>query len=160
MPSDSQNECKLSTVEDPEFANFIKNNPRGITLIPHEYGESKDKVIYADAGDFAKWLRINASQIQVNIPQSNQLALHSCDIWLSLVYLAHDVALPIYLNCVSSFIYNKMRGSLKGEKARVRFSVVYEEAANGITKRFDFDGDSETLQKVIHKFDVNSFLNG
>ncbi len=52
-----------------------------------------------------------------------------------------------------------MKGALKGEKPRVHFSALYQDASEGITKKVEFEGDVDSLRKIINKFNINEFLN-
>src|SRR4029450_9456954 len=105
---------------------------------------------------FATGSSRNAPSLPVEVPPSeHRLVLRSGDYWLPLAFLASDVALPVYLNLVASYIYEKMKGVLKGDRARVRFSAVYED--RGVLKRFDFDGDQDALKTAIKKLDPNEF---
>lgn len=153
--------CEIVTVEDDtDFITYKKSNPTGLVMLPEQYGESKQLVLKSDAGDFAKWLKTNASTIKVKVGKADQrLVLRSGDYWLPLVFLASDVALPIYLNLVANYLYEKMKGALKGETACVHLSAVYEDKTTGVVKRFNFEGDAEALQKAIKRFDLNQFLD-
>lgn len=75
------------------------------------------------------------------------------------VPLSSDVSVQFYLNLVANYVYDKLKGALKGEKIRVRFSAVYEEPKTGVIKRFDFEGDEQALAKTIKRFDLNRFLD-
>ena len=68
------------------------------------------------------------------------------------------MTLPLYLNLVANYIYEKMKGALKGDKARMRFSAMYEDTATGIIKRFDFAGDEEALKNAITELHSNDFF--
>ncbi len=77
---------------------------------------------------------------------------------MPLVFLASDITLPIYLNIVANYLYEKMKGALKGEKSRVHLSAMYKNTSDGITKKFEFEGDVDALQKAITKFNLNKYL--
>jgi hypothetical protein len=64
-----------------------------------------------------------------------------------------------YLSLVANYLYEKMRGALKGDRTRVRFSAMYEDVSTGVIKRFDFDGDRESLKQAITTFDPNAFFS-
>lgn len=146
--------AKTVTVDDDsEFRAFQRANQRGLAMIPETYRDSRTPALRAAGGDFAKWLKRNAPTIPVEVrPSEHRLVLRSGDYCLPLVFLAGDVALQVYLNMVANYIYEKMKGALKGDKARVRFSAMYEDAHIGIVKRFDFDGDEDALQRAIKRF--------
>lgn len=153
--------CEIvSVANDPDFNDFIKTNPKGLAMLPEKLPYSQKLAMKSDAGDFAKWLQANSPDLTVEIkPADQRFILRSGDYWLPLVFLANDISLPIYLNLVSSYIYEKMKGALKGEKSRVHLSVEYQDQQNGIIKRFNYEGDVDTLQKTIKKIDLNKFLD-
>jgi hypothetical protein len=146
--------------DDSDFRAFQSVTQHGLAMIPERYGDSRTLALRGSGGDFAKWLRRNAPSIPVEVrPSEHRLVLRSGDYWLPLVFLASDVALPVYLNLVANYIYEKMKGALKGDRARVRFSAMYQDAQTGTVKRFDFDGDEDTLRRVIKRFDANAFFH-
>jgi hypothetical protein len=153
--------CQVATVEDDaDFRSHLETNPSGLVMVAEPWGDWPEPVLRQDAGDFVKWLKINAPSIPVEVRKTEQrLFLQSGDYWLPLAFLASDVSVQIYLNMVASYLYDKLKGALKGEKARVHFSAVYEDKANKVVKRFDFEGDIEALQKAIKRFDLNKFLD-
>lgn len=157
---ESKNICDLTTVEDSAFRAFLAKNPSGLELVAEQYGEGKEVALKAEAGDFVKWLRTRNPQLRVALETTSpKLVLRSGDIWLPLVFLASDITLPVYLNLVASYLYDKMRGALKGERTRIHLCAEFEDKTNGKIKRFTFDGDAEALQKAIKRFDLNEFLD-
>ncbi|CAN0540789.1 unnamed protein product [Ectocarpus sp. 12 AP-2014] len=155
-----ENKHSLSELEDLEILNEIPSASKGITVLPESYREVDGLIVKADAGDFTKWVKLNAPEIEITANEGHsKLALRSGDYWLPLVFLASDVSLPIYLNVVSNYLYEKMRGALRGDKARVHLSAVYEDKKEGKLKRFDFEGDAESLRSAIKKFDLNKFMD-
>lgn len=153
--------CEITSVDEhSDFKNYLGSSPLGFKIIPMEYFNCDGRVLCSETGDFAKWVRKNNPAINVEIETPDKkLILRSGDYWLPLVFLANDVTLPIYLNIVASYLYEKMKGALKGEKARVHLSAIYENKSEGIAKKFDFEGDIDSLQKVITKFNLNKFLD-
>lgn len=158
---DDRELCEVRIVDDDrEFRDFLSSNPTGITFIPEKYKGCEGLLMKPDAGDFAKWLRQNKSDINVEMRKTDKrLVLRSGDYWLPLVFLASDVALPIYLSLVSNYIYDRMKGALIGEKARVHLEVIYEDKEESITKKFTFEGDGDGLKEAIKKFDLNKFMD-
>lgn len=153
--------CKVITVEDDaDFRGYLGANPSGLVMLAEPWGDRPEPVMRQDAGDFVKWLKVNAPSIPVEVRKTEQrLFLQSGDCWLPLAFLASDVSVQIYLNMVASYLYDKLKGALKGEKPRVHLSAVYEDKANNTVKRFDFEGNIEALQRVIKRFDLNKFLD-
>ncbi len=153
--------CELRSIEgDAAFRAFSVKNPSGLEMVAEQYGEGPQVAVKSDAGSFAKWLRVNSPELNVVLePKTPKLVLRSGDIWLPLTFLASDIALPVYLNLVASYLYERMKGELKGESTRVHFCAEFEDKHNGKIKRFTFDGDADALQKAIKRFNVNDFLD-
>jgi hypothetical protein len=153
--------CELVTIEpDDSFKTFAQSSPSGVALVPQSYGDHEKPVIKAAAGDFAKWMAAAHPEIKVSLPKDTErLVLHSQDLWLPLAFLASDISLPIYLNLVSSYLYERWKGALRKDNPRVHVSAEYEDKSAGVTKRFNFSGDAEALKLAMKKFDLNEFLN-
>ncbi|WP_113907998.1 hypothetical protein [Aliidiomarina celeris] len=159
MNIEPENKHSLSELEDSEILSEIPSASKGITVLPEPYRDVDGLIVKADAGDFTKWVKLNAPEIEITANEGHsKLALRSGDYWLPLVFLASDVSLPLYLNIVSNYLYEKMRGALRGDQARVHLSAVYEDRKEGKIKRFDFEGDVESLKSAIKKFDLNKFM--
>jgi hypothetical protein len=158
---ESKDVCALRNIEDDAaFRAFSAKDPTGLEMVAEPYGEGQQVAMKSDAGHFAKWLRANSPDLNVVLElKAPKLVLRSGDIWLPLTFLASDIALPVYLNLIASYLYDRMKGALKGESTRVHFCAEFEDKANGKTKRFTFDGDADALQKAIKRFDVNDFLD-
>jgi hypothetical protein len=153
---------EVLTVDDPEFARFIETNPSGLAIVPDRWRDYPEPVLPPNAGDFAKWLRAKNPSVSVQVVRTDKpLLLHSGDYWLPLVFLASDVSVQVYLNMVASFLYDKLKGALKGEPPpRVHLSAEYIETPDGtVIKRFNFDGDMDALDRAKKLFDANKFLN-
>lgn len=158
---ESKDICDVVTVEDDSnFRNFIASNPTGLRIVPEAYRDGSQPLVKAEAGNFAKWIRAHNTSINVDLDEkSPRLILRSGDIYLPLIYLASDIGLPIYLNLVSSYIWEQMKGALKSDNTRVHFSAEYEDKVNGTVKRFNFEGDADSLKNAIKRFDLNRFLD-
>ena len=152
--------CETVIIDDDrEFREFLNSNPHGLALVPRSYQGCDGVVLSADAAEFSKWLRLSSPELNVEVRKPDKLIdLHSIDYWFPVVFLASDVTLPVYLNLVASYIYDRMRGALKGDKARVRMEAMYEDEREGVTKKFTFEGDVDALKHAIKRFDVNKFM--
>lgn len=153
--------CETVVVnEDSDFKSYLLTNPTGLLIVPESDSESEGLLLPSDAGDFAKWVKQTEAGIKVEMRRADRcLVRKSGDYWLPLVFLATDITLTVYLNIVANYLYDKMKGALRSDTARVHLSVVYEDKKAGIVKRFNFDGDLGTLEKTIKKFDLNKFLD-
>ena len=153
--------CETLIVDDDgNFREFLANRPTGLRMVPEKYGETNQLVLKSEAGQFAKWIRAHDPKIAVEVSQQTpRLLQRSCDVWLPLIFLANDLSLPVFLNLVANYLWDRMKGALKGDAMSVHLSVEYENKADGTVKRFNFEGDADALQKVIKKFDPNQFLD-
>jgi hypothetical protein len=161
MDFDSKDICEVSDYAGAdEFNKFLEETGTGLQLTPERYGHLGQLSIKAEAGRFAKWIAANSADVKVTIKDADQkIALHSNEIWLPLAFLASDTSLSIYLNIVSSYLYDKMKGALKGDSIRVNLRAVYKDEKTEKVKEFTYDGDDKTLQKIIKRIDLNDFLD-
>jgi len=151
------NEPKIETLSNPsqEFQNFYLKS-KGIKIVPKFYNGTKEKVLQRDSGTFAKWVHKNHTKINIDYnPDIKKVSLHNNEYWLPLVYLASDTSVQIYLGLVVNFLYDKLKGALKGEKAKVNFSFEFKE--EGSYKKFSYSGDVEGLEKFT-KINLNKLL--
>lgn len=149
----------IAVKDDSEYRAFITASSAQIEFVPEQYQDCKGLVTKADGGSFAKWLHSAKPELKIKLRKSDgKLVLHSDDLWLPLAFLATDVALPVYLNFVASYLYDRARGALRGAKPRVHLQAVYEDRQDGIVKSFQFEGDVNALEKVVKRFDLNRFL--
>ena len=156
---DEKELCEIVIIDnDEEFKDFLNSNPCGLIVLPEKHPGCDDLVMKDDAGDFSKWLIQNNPELKVEVRKTDKWQLlRSSDYWLPLVFLASDVTLPFYLSLVANYVYDRMRGALRGERARVHFEAYYEDKEKGATKKFSFHGDVETLQQTIDRFNVDKF---
>jgi hypothetical protein len=64
------------TVEgDRDFQSYLATNPNGLAMLPEVWRESPEPVLKSDAGDFAKWLKINAPSIHVEMRKTDKRLL-------------------------------------------------------------------------------------
>lgn len=152
--------CEVTTLEDDaSLVKILEGSESDIQMIPSPEETESAGVLKSHSGDFLKWLKEHSPAVNVSMPQNiKKVALHSGDIWLPLVVLANDMTLSIYLNLVSSYIYDQLRGSFHPEKARVHLSAVFEDKKAGVIKKFEFTGSETALKSAIKKFDLNEFM--
>jgi len=145
-------------VADPSsFHRSLEESVASIVVVPQIVGD--DEVVPSDTGDFLKWLRSTHPTMNVSVPEAKRLILRSHDLWFPLVYLATEVSLPIYLNLVSNYLYDRARGALRKEEPVVHLQIEHIDGRDGSVRRFTFDGNSEALRAVIKKIDVEHLFN-
>lgn len=158
-----QSHCETSVVDvidDAAYRRFVEGLTTGVAFLPEPVGQDGTYGLKPDYGDFLKWMAATHPQVALTLPpESPKVVLRSADIWLPLAYLAGDTSVQIFLNMAASYLYDCSKGILKGDAPRVHLSVVYEDRHTGKTKRLDFTGDADELNKVIKKFDPNNFFS-
>jgi len=152
---DTTNEYQVEDIQDTSaFNTFIENHPTGIALIPEPYGKTTQCAFHQDAGDFAKWLRTNEPSITLEIKSAeHRIVLRSHDIWLPLIYIAENITLPIILGLVSSYVYDRCKGALKGDKCDVHLKIAYKDKKTKSVKILRYNGNVDGLQKVVKQID-------
>ncbi|MDF3860460.1 hypothetical protein P3W70_19055 [Achromobacter denitrificans] len=156
----SDDDLSIHTVsDDAAYREYSASSRDGICLVAEPYGNTS-LGLKADGADFAKWLKQERPELPISLPISSpKISLHGADIWLPLIYLASDVAMPIFLNLVSSYLFDKFRGNLEQDRPKVHFSVIYQSKNDEVTKRLEFSGDNEALKELIRRFDMNNFFD-
>ncbi|MGB7582841.1 MAG: hypothetical protein WBL85_10400 [Sedimentisphaerales bacterium] len=156
-----ENEKKLFTLAEIEPAKECKEfieNSNGIFLSAEDNFRKGHEVLKPDTYRFAKWLRQNKSEISVKISScENVIDLKSSEIWLPMVFLATNVALPLFLNFVYDYLKSMVRGDLSKDDPKAHLNVIYKD--KGKFKKFEYNGPVEGLKK-IKQFDINDFING
>lgn len=157
---DNNEICEINDVEEAtEFKKYYNLAPSGLKFVPEKYGDSEEVAVKSGAGAFAKWIKHKHPEIHIDEPKGcRKLILNSNDYWMPLAFLATDITLPVYLNIVASYIYDRMKGSLRGETARVQLEAVYQDDKNGVTKNFKYSGPVDGLQHAIKKIDLNKLM--
>ena len=92
---------KIIEITEPtnEFNTFI-TSCSGIKVIPEPYSDIKEKTLFRDTGSLMKWIKNNKN---INIEYDSnvkKISLNNNDLWFSLVYLASDTSLQIYLAAI------------------------------------------------------------
>lgn len=146
--------------DDDEYEEFLRVGSSGVYLKAEQFGESAELALRSDGGDFLKWAKETSPEIKLGMQEvEKRLVLKSADIWIPLAYLASDITIPVYLNILANYLYDRLRGSIGSNNTKIHFSAVYKESDNGTTKKLTFSGNADALEKVIKKFDANSFLD-
>jgi hypothetical protein len=135
-----------------EYRDFSARNPNGLRLVAEPCGGDKRLALSSDAGDFGKWLQQKDPSTNIETQKHEVLIdRHSVDIWLGLLYIGGNIALTVFLNLVSSYLYDKTRGALRGDRSQVHLTVVYTDFKDGTCKKLTFEGDVDALKKLIEE---------
>ena len=106
-----------------------------------------------------KWLAEVQPDLRVDLPSADRLVLRSNDIWLPLVFLAQNVSLPFYLGLVTNYVYDRMKGALRGERPRVHLSAEFLDGKTDSVKRFNFEGDADALKDAVKAVNLDEFFD-
>ncbi len=152
----------IDSAEVAEFESVASTYRTGIALLPQPYGSAGTTSLHSDGGDFAKWLRATNNDLDIHLPKEPQprVLLRNNDIWLPLIWLGANIALPVFLGILSNYLYDRAKGSLKGDKTTAHVEAVYRDPKTGVFKKFKFEGNAEQLKAAMKKFDPNEFMNG
>jgi hypothetical protein len=151
--------CEIVDVVDASsFHGFIERSAGGIRMVPEPYGPDTANVLKPDTGDFVKWIKVTRPDVTVEVERAKTLVLHSNEVWIPLAFLAKEFGLPLYLNLVSSYLYDRFKNALSSAPPRVHLSAEYSDI-DGTVRRFNFEGDHDALKAAIKKFDLNKFLD-
>jgi hypothetical protein len=152
-----KNSFVIDTVgDDSAFREFLATSPHGLQFVPEAFSPRTEPALKGDFGDFAKWIKENHSSTTVTIPAgAPRMVLQSGDIWLPLVHLATDTKVHAFLKMVASYLYERLKGALKSDRRHIHMSAMYHDEIAGVTKRLTFEGDIESLEKIIKRFDTD-----
>lgn len=160
MALEEENYLRLKDIDEPtdDLDNY-QNFSASIIIIPTST-EADEKLLSTYTGDFAKWIKCNNDDIKIEtLPHDKKIELRSEEFWLPLVFLGQDIALPVYLNMVSSYLYEKTKGALATDRNRVSLSAKYFNKHTGTYKEFNFKGSADSFQKNFKKIDMNKFYD-
>ena len=123
-----------------------------LLVLPAKYDE--DNYYFAqETVDFVKFCKQNDTNIEIVSPIDIKVrSLHSFDIWMPIIYIASSVLLPLVVNLISNFIYDKMKGR-EHEEAEVEVKIVIKNGKK--EKMIQYKGDAKTFKETFDKLDLN-----
>ncbi|MEN6385641.1 MAG: hypothetical protein ABFD79_10635 [Phycisphaerales bacterium] len=125
---------------------FIENS-EGVFLSAEKNFRKENEVLKQDTFKFAKWMRQNKPEIKVEIEKCNNIInLRSHEVWIPLIFLGTNVALPLFLNAVYDYLKFVFRGNLSEDSSRVHLKVIYKDKEK--YKELDYNGSLEGFEKI------------
>jgi hypothetical protein len=131
-----------------------------IILLP-DFGikEGVDRAFQPDTVAFYKFsVANNDTDLKIelfeNKGEEKILALHSFDIWIPTVYIGSQILLPIVVNLVSTYVYDRMKGRPNDEPT-VHFNLLVENKEKGISKHLFYKGSIDGFKETFEKINVN-----
>ncbi|MEE1982754.1 hypothetical protein [Shewanella xiamenensis] len=118
-------------------------NDKSVVILP---SHGHDDLYYAGTLDTLDYLNDNEvnTDVYASDEEYKEIALHGADIWLG-SFLISSVAVPIFCNVISSYIYDKLKAK-KDDNIALKFMVENKE---GKTTAVEFNGKVEHLSKAI-----------
>ena len=131
-----------------------KMNCNDFVVLPIKYD---DHYYFAQESiSFIKFCR-KTSDNRIDILSDGDIqvrSLHSFDIWLPVIWVATSVLLPIVVNLVSNYIFEKLKGrEEEAAEVEVTFIVKRDEEE----KRLYYKGDAKAFKDTFDKIDLNKF---
>lgn len=143
-------EARIATPDEVDaFCAFCNRCNSGMEAIPVKFGTHPLPVLSSNTGDFVKWIRRAHPETPIDVCDAERLTLHASDIWLPLIFLAQDVTLPAFINMVTSYLYDRLRGSLASDRNKVHLSVRYRVPRSGAVAQFEYHGPVEGMPQVL-----------
>ena len=105
--------------------------------------------------NFLKFCRQNVPEYSFDVLSDGDIetrSLHSFDIWMPVIFVAQSILLPIAVNVISNYIYDKMKGREK-EEAKVDLTLIVREGKK--EKSIHYNGDASTFKETFEKIDLN-----
>lgn len=105
--------------------------------------------------DFLKFCRLNDPGHKYDVLADEDIkvrSLHSFDIWMPIIWVAQSVLLPMAINMVSNYIWEKRKGH---EKEETQIDVTFIVKSNGKEKSIHYMGNAETFKEKFEKIDIN-----
>lgn len=128
-----------------------------ILALPYEYEEG-EFYFSDDTVDFIKYCRSSQSEYGVDLLAEGNIrvrSLHSLTIWLPVIRIAELVLLPVVLNLISSYIFDKIKGK-EHDKPQVDVDIMIDKGKRNV--KIHYRGDATTFKESFEKIDINSLL--
>jgi hypothetical protein len=117
-----------------------------------------ERAFQPDTINFYKYVKQKSNDYRVEIFENKEdvriLSLHSFDIWLPTMWIANIILLPIAINLVSSYVYDKLKGRNKDE-ATVQLRIVIEDKSKGKSASIFYKGPGKELKENFEKIDAS-----
>lgn len=124
-------------------ANFIE-------LLPSEnWRDGKEPVYMPDSISFYKWLREKHPQVGISIKEGVKHAdLRDATFWLPLLVIEYGI-LPMTVNLISSYLYERLRGNKNSDQAIVHMEVHVVDNKKKTVTKIKYDGPRNGIEKII-----------
>lgn len=129
-----------------------------VLVLPENFNNASDKESLIEASDSLNMSKIlkeeglkcaTAFDLGLDVPS---LERRGSDIWLGQIFILDNIALPLIINILTSFIQNKISKKSKTKTNSEPEGKVHLELKmhkNGSINKLSYNGDSKTLVKVL-----------
>ncbi|HLP46397.1 MAG TPA: hypothetical protein VK469_10635 [Candidatus Kapabacteria bacterium] len=164
----NENSYEYKTVEF-DLNEYIKkieigsNVPRsGIVILPHENWHNSRCIFMPETFIFFKWIKhkegIKENISILDVKEKKIVDLRAATIWFPLVYLFSDVSIPIYLNMVANYLYDKFKGALGSDKCEIKLELLIENKCDKKTKKFSYEGSYHGFKEIVKRIDFDKMM--
>lgn len=128
-----------------------------IYIFPIRYNSNTNECLFSeDSIEFYKYAREQNKKIQFIESNPDIIALHDASIWIPVLYIAEMFLLPIAINLISNFIYDKIG---KKDKTKQDVKLKIKVKNKGKIKELNYDGSVDGLEKTFKDININKFFN-
>lgn len=134
--------------------NIEENSEVGCLALPSPYND--DEYYYAqETIDFVKYFKEVCNEVSIAVLANGDIevrSLHSFDIFMPIIWVVQNVALPAVVGIVSSYIYDRLKGR-EAEDANVEVSFVVDR--DGEKKMIHYKGPAREFAERFKDIDLN-----
>lgn len=134
--------------------NIEENDGAGCVVLPSPYNDGE--YYYAqETIDFVKYFKEVCNEVSIAVLANGDIevrSLHSFDIFMPIIWVVQNVALPAVIGIVSSYIYDRLKGR-EDEDANVDVSFVVDR--DGEKKMVHFKGPAREFAERFRDIDLN-----
>ena len=129
-----------------------KMNNNDMIVLPYKYGDGE--YYYAqETINFLKYSRQTNQKLTIDILPDGDIkvrSLHSSDIWMPFLWIGSSIVLPLLVNLVSNYIWDKIRGR-EQENSNIHVTIMVQQGQN--SKELQYNGDVKNFIETFEKID-------
>lgn len=132
---------------------LVKLEENDIIAIPVSYNQ--DYLFAQETVDFIKYCREKDNEHKYDILSDGDIvirSLHSFDIWMPIIFVAQSILLPIAINMVSNYIWEKTKGR---EKEEVEIDMTFIVKNGKKEKSIHYKGNAKEFKDSFERIDLN-----
>lgn len=130
-----------------------KLNTTDILAVPIRYDDG-EYYFAQETISFLKYCRQTNPENTADVLSDGDIklrSLHSFDIWMPVIWIGSSIALPLVVNLVSNYIWEKMRGR-EQEDVKVDITIMVKQGKK--IKELHYNGDAKAFKETFDKIDI------